>query len=265
MIDIHAHILPGIDDGPATMDESVEICRMAASNGTTTIVATPHFNAGTYETTSAKIFELINELEARLEQEKINLRILPGAEVLLSPELITYVKKEEYLTINRSGKYVLVELPPHLVPPHWDTFLMTMIDAGIVPILAHPERNAWFLNNPTALYQVVTKGAMVQMTAMSITGKFGEDIQRFSIFLLEHNLAHVIATDTHSTFYRPPLLREAVKIAEDVIGKEKANDLVTTMPAAIIDGREVSLPPPVEFQQKKVNTWLQRLAPFLKT
>jgi len=100
---------------------------------------------------------------------------------------------------------------------------------------------------------------------MSITGKFGEDIQRFSIFLLEHNLAHVIATDTHSTFYRPPLLKEAVKIAEDIIGKQRANDLVTTMPAAIIDGREVSLPPPVEFQQKKVTTWFQRLAPFLKT
>jgi len=165
--------------------------------------------------------------------------------------------------IHRLAK--LTQGKTKLAIPHWDTFLMTMIDAGIVPILAHPERNAWFLNNPTALYQVVTKGAMVQMTAMSITGKFGEDIQRFSIFLLEHNLAHVIATDTHSTFYRPPLLREAVKIAEDIIGKQRANDLVTTMPAAIIDGRQVSLPPPVEFQQKKVNTWLQRLAPFLKT
>lgn len=264
MIDIHCHILPTIDDGPATIDVSLEMCRIAEADGIDTIVATPHFNPGIYETKSAKVFELIDELETRLNRENIRIRVLPGAEVIVFPGLVTFLKREGYLSINRSGRYVLVEFPPHMVPPQWEAFLLSLLKSGLVPIISHPERNAWFMNNPEALYQIVRKGVMVQITAMSLTGEFGEDIQRFSIFLLEHDLAHVIATDAHSPTHRPPLLKEAVKTAEDIIGKERANALVTSVPASIIAGREVKLPVPVE-TKKKVKTWVKRLIPLLKS
>lgn len=258
MIDIHCHILPGIDDGPLTLNESIEMCRMASTDGIKTIVATPHFNPGAYENSSDKIFRLIEDLETELKNNKIGIKILPGADIAVTPELTDYFKKEEYLTINKNNKYFLAEFPPASVPPMWDKFLLALMDSGMVPIITHPERNMWFMEHPDALYSVVSKGVLVQITAMSITGSFGEDIQRYSIFLLQNNLAHVIATDAHSAVYRPPLLADAVKMASDVIGKEKAESLVTTIPSAIIEGRPIFLPEPVQ-PRKYPKGWLQKI------
>jgi len=258
MIDIHCHILPGIDDGPETIDEALDMCRMAAADGIKTIVATPHFRPGMYEPTFARVNELIHTLTARTKEEGIDIRILPGAEVSVTPELLINLKNEEHLTINRNGRYFLAEFPSAAVPPNWDAFLLFLLKSGFAPIITHPERNTWFLTHPESLYSIVSKGVLVQVTAMSITGEFGEDIRKFSIFLLEHNLVHVIATDAHSAFYRRPELRAAVKIAWDIIGKEKAEALVTSIPEAIIEGRPCSVSEPVSHIQRE-KTWLQKL------
>lgn len=255
MIDIHCHILPGIDDGPATIDESLEMCRMAASDGIKTIVATPHFNPHVYETSSAKVFELIDALSVKVKEKGIDVTILPGADVAVTPELQAYLKKEEYLTINRTGRYMLVEFSHISIPPNWEKFLLNLLNSGVAPIITHPERNGWFLNHRDALRSVVKKGVMAQITAMSITGGFGEDIQEFSLYLLKHNLAHIIATDAHSATYRPPLLSDAVRIASDVIGEVKAMGMVTSTPASVIEGKPVSLPVPVEHPGKEKSWW----------
>lgn len=257
MIDIHCHVLPGIDDGPETMDEALDMCRMAASDGIKTIVATPHFNPGVYEPVSAKVFGLIAELETRAKEKGIDIRILPGADIAVTPELPGHFKKEEYLTINKNGRYFLAEFPPASVPPKWDAFLLSLLSSGMVPVITHPERNSWFMEHPDALYSIVSKGVMVQITAMSITGGFGEQVQEYSISLLQNNLVHVIATDAHSAAWRPPLLSEAVKMASDMIGEDKAKALVTTIPASIIEGKAVSLPEPVQPCRKKKG-WLQK-------
>ncbi len=258
MIDIHCHILPGIDDGPETIDEALEMCRMTYADGVKIIVATPHFNPGVYEPASAKIMQLIDELETRAKEKGINIKILPGADVAVTPELPVHFKKEEYLTINRTGRYFLAEFPPASVPPKWDAFLLSLLSSGMVPVITHPERNPWFIEHPEALYSVVSKGVMVQITAMSITGGFGDEAQEYSIFLLQNNLAHVIATDAHSAAWRPPLLSEAVKFAADVIGEERAKALVTTIPASIIEGKSILLPEPVQPRRKKKG-WLQKV------
>jgi protein-tyrosine phosphatase len=261
MIDLHCHILPGIDDGPETIDEAVDMCRIASADGIKTIVATPHFNPGIYENSSEKVFSLIDKLGAKAKEKGIDVRILPGADIAVTPELPAYLKKEEYLTINRTGRYFLAEFPAASAPPGWDMFLLSFLNSGTIPVITHPERNSWFLEHPDALYDVVKKGVMVQVTAMSITGDLGEDIQEFSIYLLKHNLVHVIASDAHSAAYRLPLLSHAVRMAGDVIGKEKAYSLVTSIPAAIIEGRHVSLPGIIKpVRQKK--RWLQRAAIF---
>lgn len=258
MIDIHCHILPGIDDGPETIDEAIDMCRMAAADGIKTVVATPHFKPGMYEPAFARVNELIDAVAARAKEEGIDIRVLPGADVSVTPELLVHLKKEKHLTINRNGTYFLAEFPSAAVPPNWDAFLLFLLKSGFVPIITHPERNAWFLTHPESLYSIVSKGVLVQVTAMSITGEFGENIQEFSIFLLEHNLVHVIATDAHSASYRQPELRAAVKMAGDIIGKEKAEALVTSIPEAIINGRPCPITEPVRRTQKD-KTWLRKL------
>lgn len=258
MIDIHCHILPGIDDGPGTMDESLEMCRIAASDGIKTIVATPHFNPGLYEPHSAEVFKLINALQTRVKEEGFDLRILPGADVTIAPGLQARLKSEMHLTMNKKGKYIILEFPSANVLPNWEEFLLSLLHSGIIPIISHPERNAWFIKHPLTLFPVVREGVIVQITGMSITGEFGDDARKCSIFLLKHNLVHVIATDAHSSTFRPPLLTNAVTAAADLIGKDRAQALVTSIPRAIIEGKPVFLPKPFEPPQEK-KRWLQKI------
>ncbi len=262
MIDLHCHILPGMDDGPATIEESVEMCRMAESDGIHTIVATPHFAHSVHEWTAENLFGSISGLEQALVREKIGVRVLPGADVALFPELAHYLEKDIPLTINNTGRYLLAEFPHAVVPPNWDVFLRGLLDAGVVPIVTHPERNAWFLRHPEAMYTMVETGALVQITAMSIIGGFGEAARKFSAFLLLHNLVHVIATDAHSINARPPFLSTAVKAAADLVGEERARELVTSVPAAIIEGRPVQAPEPRE-QEKHEGSWFRKAFRFM--
>ncbi|MFH1075484.1 MAG: CpsB/CapC family capsule biosynthesis tyrosine phosphatase [Pseudomonadota bacterium] len=257
MIDIHSHILPGIDDGPGAIDESVDMCRMAAADGISTIVATPHFKPGVYEPSSIEVDELINTIAAKTKEKGINIQILSGGEVFVTPELLIYLKKVRHLTINKTNRYFLAEFPPVSVPPNWEAFLLFVLKSGFFPIITHPERNAWFMNHPNALYSIVSKGVLVQITAMSLTGELGDDIQEFSVFLLKHNLVHIIATDAHSAVYRKPELKIAVEIARDIIGKEKAEALVTSIPDAIIHGKPCPMSEPVS-HIKQEGTWLKK-------
>src|SRR5574337_227878 len=243
MIDIHCHILPGVDDGPETLDQAIAMCRIAAGDGIRAIVATPHFIPGRSESTPAAILEKLAELKHALDQEAIPLTILAGADVSVTPELRSRLEAESCLTINNTKRYFLAELPHTTVPPGWDRFLLSLLAAGKVPILTHPERNPWFITHPDALFAFVVQGGMVQITAMSLTGGCGERVRDFSLLLLKHNLVHVIATDAHNCDLRPPVLTEAVHEAANVIGEHRARALVTSIPGAIIEGRPV---PPVD-------------------
>jgi protein-tyrosine phosphatase len=243
MIDLHCHILHGMDDGPETLRESVEMCRMAAMDGTTTIAATPHYNPGQYPRTGELIRERVAELEAALQAENIALTIVPGADVAIFPDLPTHPGLKNFLSINNS-RYLLLEFPHFYVTQSWDSFLRSLLAAGTVPIITHPERNSWFVRHPKAVEQAVQIGALVQITAMSLLGGFGDEARRFSIHLLKSDLAHVMASDGHSATERPPLLSGAVKAAAGLIGDERAQELVKTMPAAIIVDRPVRVRQP---------------------
>lgn len=261
MIDIHCHILPGMDDGPASLGESLAMCRAAAEDGIGTIVAAPHFKPGTYEFTRPEILDRIRVLQAAVKKEGMNVTILPGAEVTVSPEMHAHLAPEKGLTIN-GGRYFLAEFSPHSVPSQWDTFLLSFLASGMTPIIAHPERNAWFMTHPEALSAAVQSGILVQITAASLTGGFGEEARDFSIRLLRSNLVHAIASDGHSADLRPPRLAEAVSLAEELVGKEMARALVTSIPQAIISGRKIPALapvgpyPPITEQNRN---WFQRL------
>ena len=267
MIDLHCHILPDMDDGPASLGESLAMCRAAAGDGIRIIVATPHFKPGTYEFTRPTILDTIRVLQAAVKQEGLNLTILPGAEVTVSPEMQAYLTPERGLTINGS-RYFLAEFRPLSVPCHRDTFLLSFLASGMTPIIAHPERNAWFINHPEALSAAVQKGILVQITAASLTGGFGEEARDFSFDLLRRSLVHAIASDGHSADLRPPRLAEAVSLAAEVVGKEMARALVTSIPQAIILNRKIPAPAPLAYRppyDDRKSGWFQKLRNLAST
>jgi protein-tyrosine phosphatase len=251
MIDLHCHILPGIDDGPGHLDESVEMCRIAASDGIRTVVATPHFNPGVYESDEANVSERLSALREKVREEGLPIEILRAADNALTPELLGHLGTRKHLTINQNGRYVLIEFPHLAVVHNYERVFLTMMERGIIPIITHPERNPYFRKNPSELYSIVSMGAVIQITAMSITGGFGSEVQEFSLFLLRKNIAHIIATDAHSRDFRPPLLSVAVDRAGEVVGKERAKEMVGLRPSAIIEGKTLLLPKPLPLNEGK--------------
>ncbi len=258
MIDLHCHILHGMDDGPPTLRESVEMCRMAAADGTGVIVATPHFAPGRYSWTDETMRVRLLELRSVLQAENIPLTVLSGADVAAFPELPAHHGLRTILSLNNS-RYFLLEFPHTSVPRGWDVFLRSLIAAGTIPVITHPERNRWFIRHPKALAQAVQAGALVQITAMSLRGGFGEDARKCCVQLLKSGLAHVMASDGHEAIDRPPLLSAGVRAAAALIGEERARDLVQTVPQAIIEDRPVSMQAPgVQAEGKR--GWLGNLA-----
>jgi len=263
MIDLHCHILHGMDDGPPTLRESVEMCRMAAADGTETVVATPHFTPGRYPWTGAAMQERLFELRSVLRAENVPLTVLPGADVAVFPELPAHSGLRTFLSLNNS-RYLLLEFPHTFMPPGWDTFLHSLIAAGTIPVITHPERNDWFIRHPAAVAQAVQAGALVQVTAMSILGGFGDDARKCCVHLLKNGLVHVMASDGHAATERPPLLSKGVRAAAALIGEERARELVQTVPQAIIEDRPVRVQQPRTRAEEK-RGWLGNLARMFRT
>ena len=240
MIDLHCHILPGVDDGPATLEESIEMCRMASADGTSTIVAATHFRPGSYTPTVKALTERTAELRAALASASIPITIVPAAEVTVTPELSENLSTCDWLFVNGGGKYFIAEFGSDVVPSQWLFLFSPLLRSGRIPIITHPERCSRFADHPEELRDFVEKGGLVQITAMSLTGELGEDLQSFTEDLLRGGLAHIIASDGHAPHWRPPLLSAAVERAAAVVGREKALSMVFDTPAAIIEGRSLS-------------------------
>jgi protein-tyrosine phosphatase len=251
MIDLHCHILPGVDDGPETIEESLEMAKQAAEQGIHTIVATPHHQNGKYNNEKQAIMQKVNELTTLLKQQDISITILPGQEVRLYGEFLQDYEAGTILTKNETGKYVLVEFPSNHVPRYAEALLYDIQLKGLVPIIAHPERNAEIIERPHLLYDLVNKGALSQVTAASLTGGFGKKIKKFSIQLIEHNLTHMIASDAHNTTTRSFKLREAY----DVLEKEFGTDMLYLLQEnvySIISGQSIYKLDAERIQRKKL-------------
>lgn len=234
MIDIHAHILPSLDDGPDTFDESIEMCKIAANDGITTIIATPHSKDGVYEARGENILKAVEELNLRLKEAHIDLTILPGAELHVNERLLEDIKNGEALTMNNNKKHILLELPFLFIPPGIEKFISNLQSSGIVPIIAHAERILFFQKNPKSLEKMVDSGIMVQVTAQSLSGFFGSRERKYAERFLKQKMVHFIASDAHSLHNRPPILSKAVKKASRILGKEEARSLVFENPRQII-------------------------------
>jgi len=260
MIDFHTHILCGLDDGAKTIEESIEMCRMSYQDGIRTIVATPHILPGIYKNDRPTILSKVQELqsaicnlqsamhldsELRTPNSKLPLRVLPGADVHFSSDILQRYEKGEIVTVNDQGRYLMVEFASQGIPFQAEEVLFKLLTKGIIPIISHPERNMEIGQKPKRYYEIIRMGCLGQVTAMSLTGDFGSGIKRIAEKLLSKRLIHIIASDTHSTHRRPPILSAGVKAAEKIVGKEEARKMVTEYPAAIIEGRKPNIPEPV--------------------
>lgn len=217
MIDIHSHILPGIDDGAQTIKDSVEMARVAVNEGITTIIATPHHKNNQFNNLKSSILIEVNDLNNVLKQENIPLTVLPGQEVRIYGEVLEDYYKEEILTLNHT-KYLFIEFPSSSVPRYAERLLYELQTEGIIPIIVHPERNKELQEKPELLYQLVKNGALTQVTASSVAGYFGKNVKKFSEQLIEHNLTHFIASDAHNTHNRSFKVVEALDMIEENFG-----------------------------------------------
>jgi protein-tyrosine phosphatase len=256
MIDLHCHILPGLDDGAESMEESLRMCSMAADDGVKKIVATPHTMNGVYVNPTQVIRQAVGELNDLLVERQIPLEILPGADVHINPNLLGLIEQGLITTVNDNHRYLLLELPHHLVPPNFKNLIFELSLQGIIPILTHPERNSILQTDINLLYELVVQGILIQITTLSLTGEFGPRAESCCHSLLKYNLVHVVASDAHSSIVRPPLLSMAVEEAAKIIGETNALDLVAANPQAIIDGED--LPNPLE-PEKPRQSFFQRL------
>lgn len=242
MIDIHAHILPGIDDGAKTIEESLKMAQIAVTDGITKIIATPHVIAGLYENQKLDIIKLVSELNSRLKAENIPLEILPGAEYRLEPELPQKLQKGALLTLNDTGKYLLAELPDTFIPEYAENVLYQIQLQGIIPVIAHPERNSVLAQNPDRLKKLIDKGMKAQVTTGSITGNFGSRAQKAGLYFLRQGLIHTAASDAHSARGRTPRLKSCSIAVKERFGEQAEDLLFHENPQRIILGQELITP-----------------------
>ena len=245
MYDLHAHILPGIDDGPAAIEDSLDIARIAAENGTRAILATPHRKDVTELSSVPRIRELTAELRRRIHARAIPLTLSLGMENHIDPALPDDAAAGIALTMNRS-RYILVEMPffggieEH---PYVDAALNGLQAQGLTPVFAHPERIESFQRQPELLERYVGMGMLSQLTRGSLLGHWGEEVRQFSLEILRNGLAHILSSDAHSPHPpRTPELGEALKIASQVVGCRKGKAMVIDIPRAILNDRHLSLP-----------------------
>ncbi|RLB30200.1 MAG: tyrosine protein phosphatase [Deltaproteobacteria bacterium] len=245
MIDLHCHILPGVDDGAKSLEESLLMARRAVEDGIHTIVATPHTLNGIYINSAREVTPKVASLQETLSKNHIKLQLYVGADVHLCPHMLELIESGDAGTINNARKYILLEFPSQVVPPKVKDEIFSLKLNGITPIISHLERNPVIQHNIDILYEFIRMGALCQVTAMSITGDFGGIAMQCAERLLRHRMVHVIASDAHSSESRPPVLSQAVEAAAEILENyDDAERMVTEVPAAILSGNMPDIPKP---------------------
>ncbi len=236
MIDLHSHILPGVDDGPKDMETSIRIAKIYEENGFEKVVATSHYFGEGKGLQVQDIESVKYELEDMLDREGIDLKIYMGNELYLSPDILESIKSGKALTMAGS-RYVLVEMPANEVPDYTEDILFELQIKGYIPIIAHPERNRAIVDNPNILYSIIEKGSMAQLNLHSLVGMYGKDVMYTAGVLLKHDLIHFVGTDSHSDKRRSPRVKSSLKLLETKLGKERYFKLVYQNPEMVLQDR----------------------------
>jgi protein-tyrosine phosphatase len=243
LIDIHCHPLPELDDGAASWEEAMAMARLAVEDGIACMVATTH-QLGAYARIHGDMIRSQTILfQQRLDQQRLPLKILPGAEIRIEPDLVRRLQQGELLSLADRRRHVLLELPHDVYFPI-ERVLAELKAAGITGILAHPERNLAIRAKPEILAALVRGGCLLQVTGGSLLGGFGPDVQQFASRLIRQGLVHFVATDAHGSRARRPLLAKAFQAVANLVDEAAAINLLSRNPACVAEGRDVATAPP---------------------
>lgn len=226
VIDIHTHLIPMVDDGADSIEETLRLAQAAVDEGIRHTVLTPHHNRYWVTNEKNKVLELTKEVEQAIKEADIPLTVSPGQEIRMNEEFSEELFAGNYLSLDGAGNYYLVEFSWNEFPSFARSFLQEMLDADIIPIIAHPERQRPFLEDPSLLEDLIEMGCLSQVTATSIVGGYTEEIRQAAHEMMEKNLIHVIASDAHDTVERPFNLMNALDTLEHEYGLKYRNYLI---------------------------------------
>ena len=225
MIDIHSHLLFGVDDGPDTMEGTMRMIEEAIAEGITHLVVTPHAYSPQYHVPVEEVKSQVRMISDIISAAGIHLTLSTGQEVRIHEHLVRNLLNKEILTLANS-RYLLLELPTQHVPNYTVKIIQSLLEEGIVPIIAHPERNKGIAEKPERLERLVRHGALAQVTAGSVAGHCGKNVQKLSIQLIEANLIHAYGSDAHNTDNRPFLFNKGLEVIAKKMDTETVDMLL---------------------------------------
>ena len=238
-VDVHCHCLCGLDDGPATMAESLRLCKMLVADGILTVVATPHQMGrfdGCYQ--AGQIRDAVAILNGALERQGIALTVLPGADVRIDERICELLRSDKILTLADGGRYILLELPHEtFIDP--EPLLASLSELGLRPVISHPERNAFLSQNPALVFGWAEYGIAIQLTAASLAGDLGRAVQESAWRFIDMPLPVMVATDSHNCNKRAPRMRRAFDSIARRRGMERANLLCIKNPRRVLSGEDL--------------------------
>lgn len=239
MIDLHSHLLPGIDDGAPDLATALQLAQIAVNDGITHMVCTPHIHPGRYDNTIDSIHKALTELQQGLLEQQIDLVINAAAEVRFGMELMVAVRQQSIPFLGEwyCKPVLLLEFPHGEIPFGAERLTAWLLQQGIKPLIAHPERNKGLLRTPSKLKLFLEQGCLLQVTAGAVAGRFGEAAQKFAHTLLKEDLVTILASDAHNIEYRPPVLSEGRDAAAVIIGEAAAQRLVLDNPWQIAQSK----------------------------
>lgn len=218
------HVLFGVDDGPKTIEETMRILEVAHGEGITDIITTSHALHPQYDVAAGEVRSQVRLLNDLVEEAGLGITLHSGQEVRLADDLVEKLKEKTILTMADS-QYLLLELPSGTVPAYTTAIINQLLSVGVTPVIAHPERNRGISEKPERLERLVRAGALAQITAGSVSGAFGKNIQKLSMQLIEANLIHCFGSDAHNTTNRAPLFQKGI----DYLEKKNLGDYVDLM------------------------------------
>ncbi len=244
MIDMHSHILPNIDDGAKSIEETFQLIKEAKKVGFNEIISTSHYMEGYYETDNAEREVWVNAIYEKLQEQNIGVKLYLGNEIYFSENIINLLKEGKASTINETN-YVLFEMPLNSEPLNLYDMVYEMLQYEIIPILAHPERYSFVQREPELVYDLIQKGVYMQANYASIIGLYGKKAQFIVKKFLENNMIHFLGSDVHRKGSIYPKIPTILKELEGIIGKEKLEELTTINPKFVLQNKKIDMDDPI--------------------
>lgn len=240
LIDLHCHMLPGVDDGAKNLSFALDMARSAVDEGITHIVLTPHHMDGDYTNHRRDVIAGVTKFQQAIKDEEIQLTVFPGQEVHLTGDLLSALDNHDILYLDEGGRYLLLELPHSGVPEYTENMIFELKTRGITPIIAHPERNHGFQKNPDKLFDIIQLGCLTQLTSSSYLGIFGDDVEKLTSQIIDAGMGFVFSSDAHNFKGRRFVMKEAFEKLAKKKGKTFAEQFNANA-KAIINGDDVPL------------------------